>query len=502
MSDDAVLITGGLVLPGAGAEAAPADILVEHGRITAIEPPGSIDPSRGQSLPAHDRLIVPGLVNGHTHGHGALGKGQVGDRAPLEVFLTAGIAWSGNRTLDDKRLTATLTAVELVRRGCTTACDLFVEYPEPTLEGITAVAEAYDAVGMRAVVAPMMADITLFKALPGLIETLPQPHRARAEAMRTAPTETSLAAARAILDGWTLDRERIRPGVAPTIPLHCSDAFMTGCARLAAEFDAPLQTHLAETKTQNLLGQTRYGRSLTAHLDALGLLSPRFSAAHGIWLDQDDMQRIGAAGGAVIHNPMSNLRLGSGVAQARRLKEAGVRLGIGTDASNTSDGQNMFEALRLAAYLSRIAEADPARWIDAGEAFEAATEGSAAILGFERLGRLEPGWAADMVFLDLGHVTYVPLRAPLLQMAFAESGAALRSVMIAGRMVLQDGRLLTVDEGKLRAEAEAAARRLDAANEGGRAGADALADLVGCFCLAHARQPARIARTVWEATQA
>ncbi|MEM6487808.1 MAG: amidohydrolase family protein [Pseudomonadota bacterium] len=439
------LITGGLVLHGTPAAVAPADILVDGPHIAAIEPAGTIDPSRGRPLPATDRLIVPGLVNGHTHGHGALGKGQVGDRVPLEVFLTGSGASNGNRTLEDKRLTARLTAVELVRKGCTTAFDLFVEYPAPSVEGMDAVAGAYDEVGMRAVIAPMMADRTLFEALPGLVDSLPGPQRARAEAMQTAPTDTSLAAAEAVLKGWSHDRARIRPAVAPTIPLHCSDAFMHGCARLAETYDVPLQTHLAETRTQHVLGLQRYGRTLTAHLDALGLLSPRFSAAHGIWLTDEDMQRIGAAGGGVVHNPMSNLRLGSGVARARKLLEAGVRLGIGTDASNTSDGQNMFEALRLAAYLSRICDADRGRWLDAGEAVTAATTGSAQILGFDKIGRLAPGWAADMLFIDLAHITYVPLRQPLLQMAFAESGAALRSVMIAGRMVLEDGHLLPID---------------------------------------------------------
>ncbi|MEM6973444.1 MAG: amidohydrolase family protein [Pseudomonadota bacterium] len=495
---EATLITGGQVLHGTPATVAPADILVDGTRIATIEPAGTIDPSRGRPLSAVDRLIVPGLVNGHTHGHGALGKGLVGDRAPLEVFLTGSGASNGNRTIEDKRLTARLTAVELVRKGCTTAFDLFVEYPVPSVEGMDAVASAYDEVGMRTVVAPMMADRTLFEALPGLIESLPEPHRARAEAMKTAPTDTSLAAAEAVLKGWSHDRECIRPAVAPTIPLHCSDAFMQGCAKLAEAYDTPLQTHLAETRTQHVLGLQRYGRTLTAHLDALGLLTPRFSAAHGIWLTDEDMARIGGAGGGVVHNPMSNLRLGSGLARARKMIEAGVRLGIGTDASNTSDGQNMFEALRLAAYLSRICDADRGRWLDAGEAVTAATTGSAEILGFRHVGRLAPGWAADMLFIDLSHINYVPLRQPLLQMAFAENGAALRSVMIAGRLVLEEGQMLTVDETALRAEAEAARDRLDATNAEAMAASEVMADLVGCFCLAHARTPSGMCRSVWE----
>ncbi len=495
---DTTLITGGLVVTGEPPAAVAADVLVEGGRIAAIEPAGTIDASRGKPLDATDRMIVPGLCNGHTHSHGSLGKGLVGDRVPLEVFLTGAVSINGNRTMDDKRLSATLTAVELVRKGCTATFDMFTEVPAPSPEGVGAVAAAYAEVGIRAVVAPMMADRTLYTAFPGLLDSLPEPWRTRAAEMRTAPWEESVAACRRVLEGWREDREMVRPGIAPTIPLHCSDEFMVACGRLSEAFDVPFQTHLAETKTQNLMGVARYGKSLTEHLDDLGLLTERFSAAHGIWLSGEDMKRIGERGGAVVHNPMSNLRLGSGIARARLVMEAGARLAVGTDATNCSDGQNMFEALRLATNLSRIADPDPARWLSAEEVFRAATVESAAVMGFEKVGRLAPGWAADMVFLDLAHINYVPLRAPLLQMVLAENGAAVHSVMVAGRMVLEAGRLLTVDEARLRREAEGARDRLDAMNAEARKAADALGELVGCFCLAHARTPLAYARRLPE----
>lgn len=492
---DPILITGGRVLRNGAA--AFEDMLVEDGRIIAIEPAGTIDPNRGRACAAADRLLVPGLVNGHTHSHGALGKGLIDDRVALEVFLASGGPTNASRTLADKKLSATLSAVELIRKGCTTCFDMIGEVPVPTADGLIAVGEAYDTVGMRAVVAPMMADRTLYTALPGLLDAMPPDLRAKAEALGAASAETCLAAAREAIARWPFDRARLRPAVAPTIPLHCTDEFMTGCAALAADHDTVLQTHLAETKAQAIFGTTRYGKSLTAHLAALGLLSPRFCAAHGIWLSEADMALIAAHGGSVVHNPMSNLRLGSGVAAARRMLDAGVRLAIGTDATNTSDGQNMFEAQRLAANLSRIADPDPGRWLSVEEVLHAATLGSAEALGFDRVGRLAPGWAADIVFLDLAHINYVPLREPLLQFVLAENGAAVDAVMIDGRMVLEAGRLLTVDETKLRAEAEAARDRLDAANADARSAVTPLADIVGCFCLGHARRPHELARTLY-----
>ena len=487
MSATSWLVRDGRVLRGDLRTAAIADVLVEQGTIAAIEAPGVIDPNAHRTIDASDRLLIPGLVNAHTHGHGALGKGLVEDRAPLEVFLCASGAMSASRTVADKRLTATLSAVELIRKGCTACYDLFVEIPAASREGLEAVADAYRATGMRAVVAPMLADRTLYQALPGLLESLPPTVREQAAKLATAPADASLAAAREAFLHWPFDRDFVRPAIAPTIPLHCSDAFMTGCAALANEFDVALQTHLAETKTQAVLALARYGESMVEHLVRLGLPGPRFSAAHGIWIDDADIARLADAGASVVHNPMSNLRIGSGVAPARRLLDAGVNLAIGTDATNTSDGQNMFEALRLAASLSRIADADPGRWLSAEDAFRAATQGSAAALGLHRVGRLDPGFAADIVFVDLRHINYVPLRAPLLQLAFAENGAAVDSVMIGGRMVLDHGRLLTVDETRLRAEAAEAAARLDRQNETALDGARAMGALVGRFCLGHAR---------------
>src|SRR5262245_36134401 len=232
-----MLIRGGRVLRGDPA-CGFADVLVEDGRIAAIAAPGTITQD-AEPVEATDRLLVPGLVNGHTHGHGGLGKGSVGDRVPLEVFLSASGAVNGSRTVEDKRLSALLTAIELVRKGCTAAYDLYVEYPLPSREGMDAVAQAYGAVGMRAVIAPMMADFTLYEALPGLMDSLPPPLRTRAEQIKMAPTEATLGAARDILATWAHDTSRLRPALAPTIPLHCTDAFMTGCAALAREFGTP-----------------------------------------------------------------------------------------------------------------------------------------------------------------------------------------------------------------------------------------------------------------------
>jgi 5-methylthioadenosine/S-adenosylhomocysteine deaminase len=479
MTPSQTLIRGGLVLVD-NTWFAPMSLLIEGGRIAAlIEGDG---PDAIPVIDARDRIIIPGLVNGHTHSHGALGRGGVAPDATLETFLTGASALNGQRSVDDLRLSAELSAAEMIRKGCTACFDLSVELPGPTVAGIHAVAEAYHASGMRAVVAPMISDRTIFQALPGLLDAFDPALRTALAAITLPPWQDTLATVRAAIQSWPVPTTRVRPGLGPAIPLHCSDDFLTACAALAEALDIPLQTHLAETRMQQVAAQARYGTTLTAHLAALGLLSTRFSGAHGVWLSEAEMGLLAAQGAGIVHNPLSNLRLGSGTARLRALADAGVTLGVGTDASNTSDGQNMFEAMRLAATLSRAQAAPSDQWITVPEAFTMATEGSARIMGLDRVGRIAPGWAADLLFLDRDYCHYLPLRDVLSQIVLSENGGALREVMIDGRMVLQDNRILTMDEAALARRARCAAARLDAANAEARIRAEANATVTRSFC--------------------
>ena len=493
------IVRGARLLDVAGHTSVPADILIDGDTILEIGAPGMPAPDSAAVIDASDCLLMPGLVNAHTHAHGALAKGMVDDRWPLEVFLNSVGPLNAGKTLEDKYLSGLLTAAEMVLKGCTASYDLFVEFPLPTVDGVHAVAQAYQDVGMRAVIAPMMADRTLYQALPGLIDAIPEPHRRRIARIEAAPFEESLAACRGILDGWRFDRERIRPALAPTIPLHCSDAFLVGCRDLAREYNVGLHTHLAETRTQAVLGLEKYGKSLTAHLDGLGLVGPNFSAAHAIWVDQDDISRLADRGASVAHNILSNLRLGSGVASVRRMLERGLAVGIGTDATNTSDTQNMFEAMRLAAYISRIRTLETSRWLVPEEVLAMATEGSARVLGFEgNLGRLDPGYKADMVFLDLSNINFVPLNNPLRQIVNTENGASISAVMIGGRMVVEDGRLTMVDEDKLRRDVESAVERLNGANAENLAFTQGVGSYVETFCSAQSARAEQLLSTMAE----
>src|SRR5438874_571794 len=314
------IIRGGRVLDIDKGTAAPADILIRDDTIAEIGAPGLAAPEDATVVSADRKLIHPGLVNAHTHAHGNLAKGM-GDRWTLELLLTAAPWITGNRAPDDIHLTAQLGAVEMVLKGCTACYDLFLELPLPTRDGIARVAAAYQEVGMRAGIAPMVADRTFYEAIPGLHDALPDALRERVAALRLAPGVATLDAIRSAFNELSLDRDRVRLAVAPTIPHHCSDEFILGCATLARDFDLGLHSHVAESKVQAVAGMRLYGKTLTAHLDELGILGPQFTVAHGVWLDNDDMARLGDHGASIAHNPGSNMRLGAGLADARARSE-------------------------------------------------------------------------------------------------------------------------------------------------------------------------------------
>ena len=314
------ILRGGRVLDISAGTAEPADILIEDDTIREIGQPGCSAPEGTIEISAARRLLHPGLVNAHTHGHGNLAKGM-GDRWTLELLLTAAPWITGNRSQDDRYLSTQLGAVEMVMKGCTACYDLSFEWPLPTSEGLAVVAQAYADVGMRAVVAPMVADRSFYESIPGLIEAMPPALRTSAAELRLPPAEATLAAIRAALAGWSFNRDQVRPAVAPTIPHHCSDGFILGCADLAREFEIGLHSHVAELKVQAVTGIRVYGKTQTAHLDALGVLGPDFTVAHGVWLDHDDMTRLGDRGASVAHNPGSNMRLGGGLADSRAMLE-------------------------------------------------------------------------------------------------------------------------------------------------------------------------------------
>lgn len=487
-----LLVTGARVLTPDATDAPFAEILVEHGKVAALLPPGTTV-ADATLFDARERLVMPGFGNAHTHGHGGLSKGM-GDKWDLALLLAHAPWIGGGRGVEEKRLATTLTAVEMLKKGCTGFYDLAFEFPGPSEEGMHAMAEAYRAVGLRGVLAPMVADLTFFQATPGLVEALPEAHRARAAGMRMAETAATLAEIERIAAAWPHAADGIALGVAPTIPLHGTEDFLKGCRRIAERHGLRMQTHVGEARFQAGGGEVRYGSTLLAHMDKMGLVGPWFSVAHGIWLTDEDLALLAAKGGALAHNPGSNMRLGNGIAPIRKAIDAGVTVGVGTDGSGSSDNQNMFEATRLAAFASRLYDTDVTGWIGAPEAIRLATSGSARLIGLDATGTIAPGQAADLVFLDLAHTNWAPFNSAPDQIVNAEDGLAVRDVMIGGVLRLKDGKVVGLDEAKLWRDANDAAARLHEASAPLRAWCEEVAPHVACHCADLARRFQRVQR--------
>lgn len=486
------IIRGGKLLDIAKRSALPVDILIKGDTVAEIGRPGLAAPADATVVDAKNRLMHPGLINAHTHGPGNLGKG-IGDRLSLELLLTASQWINGGRTLEDKYLSSLVGAAEMVMKGCTAAYDLAAEFPLPSVEGLSAMAKAYEEVGMRAVLAPMVADLSFFEAIPGLMDSLPPALQKEVESFRYAPWKATTKQMKKALQKWPF--EKVMLAVAPTIPHHCSDDFLVACRNLAREYDVGVHSHVAESKVQVVAGYRRYGTSLAAHMDSLGLVNERFTVAHGVWLDDEDMKRLGDRGASVAHNPGSNMRLGNGLADVRGMLARKVNVGVGTDGANCSDNLNMYESMRLASFASKVQGPDWQRWLSTDEVLRAATEGSARALGLEKeIGRIAPGYKADIVFLDLHHINWIPTNDPVNALVHTEDGTGVHSVMVGGRMIVEDRKLLTVDLAKLAAKVEESRVRREKITAPAKKLYGRLEKVVGTFCPGLAKAPLHIHR--------
>jgi 5-methylthioadenosine/S-adenosylhomocysteine deaminase len=492
-----LLITGGLLADAQNGTYERRDLLIKDGLIAEIRS-GNKSREADHDIAIHDandRLIIPGLVNAHTHGHANLMKG-VADRWSLEASLTNGPWLGGGRDPEIMYMSTLLGAVDMISKGCTACFDLVYEYPRPSAAGMAAVAKAYADVGMRAVLAPMIADRSLFQAIPGLAESMPDDLRDRISAAALAPGRKIIDAVASIAAAKDALPAGISLAIAPTIPHHCSDSFLAQCAELADLHSLPIHMHIAESRLQAVVARQLYGCSALHHLADLGILRPGFVSAHSVWLDDHDFDLLAKHGAHVAHIPASNYRLGSGIAHVRPMLERGITVALATDGANSSDALNMFEAMRLASFSSRAFGPPRERWLSARETMYAATAAGAAVLGLARCGRIAEGFAADLAFLDLDNLNFIPLNDPFNQVVSAEDSSSVSEVMVGGRFVVKAGKLLTVDRGDLRSNVAAAVDRLAPRIAESRALARKLEPLVVAFAEGLADRPLPIERYV------
>jgi 5-methylthioadenosine/S-adenosylhomocysteine deaminase len=461
VAGEALIVKGGYVVTGDGAGTIHenADIVIERGRIAAIGPGAGLSRS-GEVIDARRVIAMPGLINAHIHSNEGFQQGAY-DNLPLEVWLGESYPPFGFpiHTPRDYYLRTMLAAVESIRAGVTTVQDDYV-HPPATREAYEAALQAYDEIGIRAWFAIDMWDVGLFDCLPYMRELIPPGLQAEIMALPMATARQQIELFEDVFARWHGRRERIRIIIAPCGPQRCSDALLREIDGLSARHGIPIHSHTLETRLQAVHSRMRWDKTAVAHFDDLGLLTPRLTLVHAIWLTDDDIARIAGAGASVVHNPLSNLKLGSGICPVRKLLDAGVNVALGTDGLATSDTADLVEAIRVASLIHKTGTPDYGDWVGAAEVFRMATRGGARSgLMDGEVGSLEPGKRADLILLDRDAWGFVPLTDPVRQLAFSVTSEAVRTVIVEGRVVMRDRRILTVDETALRAEVADAAGR-------------------------------------------
>lgn len=439
-----------------------ADVAVDGPLIAGVAPAIAVSPG-DVVIEGKDRLLMPGLINAHTHSWEALFRGRY-DNLPLELWMLLAYPVLGVQPLpaDLIRLRTLLVAMESLRNGVTCVLDDVIETPYQSLEALGAVFGAYDESGMRASCSGNMVDRHYIDTLPFVEELIPAP---LLEQARRLPPQTAKGyiefATEAIerFDGGP--GARLRYAIAPSGPQRCTDELFGAANELSLRHDTTFHVHVLETKVQAITGQEFYDETLVRHLDSIGVLSDRLTIAHGIWLTDDDIARLARAGASVAHNPISNQKLGAGIAPWRALLDAGVNVALGTDGLCSNDSARMFDVMKAAALLHKVTTPDYAAWPTAAEVLHAATRGGARSVRAERhLGAVEEGRAADLVVLDLTTAAFTPLNTIANHLVYLENGSSIELVMVDGEVVVRDGRCTKIDEDAVLSELRAASPEL------------------------------------------
>jgi len=408
-------------------------VAIDRGVIVAVGPrwdvvrayrPGDLIDGRG-------KLILPGLVNTHTHAPMTLFRG-LADDLPVSDWLQRYIWPAESRFMNPEavRWGTLLAAAEMIRSGVTTFCDMYFH--------VDHLARAAKEAGMRAIPSWGFVDFPL----PG-----------------QAGPEDALAQAEDYIRRWQGD-PLIIPSVAPHAPYTVDGRWIQEAKTLADRYGVLMHIHVAETEGEVREMQARVGKTPVMYLEELGVLDRNVLAVHCIWVTPAEIELMAERDVAVAHCPESNMKLGSGVAPLLAMLGAGVRVGLGTDSAASNNDLSVLGEIQTAALLDKLTHRDPAA-IKAPTVVRMGTLGGAEALGIDHLvGSLEVGKRADVILLDLSRPHLVPLYNVYSQIAYAARASDVQTVIIDGRVVMRDRELLTLDETEVMARVREIARRI------------------------------------------
>jgi 5-methylthioadenosine/S-adenosylhomocysteine deaminase len=387
-----------------------------------------------ETIDARGQVVLPGLINTHTHAAMTLYRGLGSDLALMD-WLTKYIFPAEAKTVspDFVRVGTRLAALEMIESGTTTFTDMYY------FEGD--VAEATRESGLRAVLGESVIKFPVADA--------------------ATPAE-GLARAEKFIQDWKSD-PLITPAVAPHAPYTLEPETLKAVRALANKYDVPMLIHLSETQDEQKQIGDRFQMTPTALLESLGVWTGKSVGAHGVWVNEADMKVLAKRGVGLAHNPESNMKLASGTAPVLKWLAAGIHAGLGTDGAASNNDMDMFEAMRQAAFLHKLANMDP-RAMPASMALDLATRGGAEVLGMgAKIGSLEVGKQADVITVTMDGARQTPMFDAVSHLVYVTRGDDVRTTVVAGKVLMQDRQVTTLRRADVLRDARAMAERVRSA---------------------------------------